>query len=538
MNLLDEQYREFVQPTTLTKKLTLNGETKAYPIYRVRLELLYYNEQNDRIATWISQYKSEHGGFQDLSQEAYNAVIEDFIIKSNPASIEKTKNNIKAVNQREPGVILSDGRIVDGNRRFTCLRKLAEEDPNFCWFETIILNIRMTDSKKQIKMLELAIQHGEEKKVDYNPIDRLVGVYQDIVKTRLLTIEEYAESTNETIQEVKKRVENAKLFSEFLQYIGMPEQYYIAREYQVVSIFSDMLPIFKKCKRESDVVTLKEAIFNNILMQTIDDNRKFIRYISQMMETNIFQTYLQKQLEITEKIKEKLSSNPPKNRAELNDFINENPELAEELRNTLDDFILKAKKRATKSKPSQSVSKSFTILKDVDTRIFSSLSDKELESLTADITRLSEKVDFIKGRLKIKNPVETAFEQQPFLQTESTLPVSTPEFKIADRKIIEPMLLCTDMNQVITNPTVCLHFRLAEKLPFQENEASYRLFFLNAKNKRISQKIEITLQAEQTQMVTFSLSITAKETICFLAVQSMNDTEDALQQKIPFQILF
>lgn len=47
MNLLDEQYREFVQPTTLTKKLTLNGETKAYPIYRVRLELLYYNEQND-----------------------------------------------------------------------------------------------------------------------------------------------------------------------------------------------------------------------------------------------------------------------------------------------------------------------------------------------------------------------------------------------------------------------------------------------------------------------------------------------------------
>ena len=131
MNLLDEQYREFVQPTTLTKKLTLNGETKAYPIYRVRLELLYYNEQNDRIATWISQYKSEHGGFQDLSQEAYNAVIEDFIIKSNPASIEKTKNNIKAVNQREPGVILSDGRIVDGNRRFTCLRKLAEEDPTF-----------------------------------------------------------------------------------------------------------------------------------------------------------------------------------------------------------------------------------------------------------------------------------------------------------------------------------------------------------------------------------------------------------------------
>ena len=118
------------------------------------------------------------------------------------------------------------------------------------------------------------------------------------------------------------------------------------------------------------------------------------------------------------------------------------------------------------------------------------------------------------------------------------MPVSNLEFKIADRKIIEPMLLCTDMNQVITTSVVCLHFRLSEKLPFQKNEASYRLFFLNAKNEIISQQVEITLQAEQPQPVTFSLSITAKDTICFLAVQSTNDAEDTLQQKIPFQILF
>ena len=202
---IQEKFRSVVQPTTLTKKLTLNGETKAYQVYRVRLDLLYYNDQNDRIATWISQYKSEHGenAFRTLTMQQYNDVIEEFIVQSNPTSIEKTKNNIELVNQREPGVVLSDGRIVDGNRRFTCLRQLAEENSDFRWFETVILNIHITDSKKEIKMLELAIQHGEEKKVDYNPIDRLVGVYQDIIKTGLLTVEEYAESTNETIQDVK-----------------------------------------------------------------------------------------------------------------------------------------------------------------------------------------------------------------------------------------------------------------------------------------------------------------------------------------------
>ena len=52
--------------------------------------------------------------------------------------------------------------------------------------------------KKQIKLLELAIQHGEEKKVDYDLIDYAIGTYRDIVQTGLLTVEEYAASANET----------------------------------------------------------------------------------------------------------------------------------------------------------------------------------------------------------------------------------------------------------------------------------------------------------------------------------------------------
>ena len=123
MNLLELQDASLVEKTNLTRKLTLGGVTKAYPVYRVRLDLLYYNDQNDRIATWITQYKSdpENAAFDTLDREQYNKTIEGFIIASNPAAMEKTKNNIALVNQREPGVVLADGRIIDGNRRFTCL---------------------------------------------------------------------------------------------------------------------------------------------------------------------------------------------------------------------------------------------------------------------------------------------------------------------------------------------------------------------------------------------------------------------------------
>ena len=561
MSLLDEKFRSVVQPTTLTKKLTLNGETKAYQVYRVRLDLLYYNDQNDRIATWISQYKSEHGenAFRTLTMQQYTDVIEEFIVQSNPTSIEKTKNNIELVNQRESGVVLSDGRIVDGNRRFTCLRQLAEENSDFRWFETVILNIHITDSKKEIKMLELAIQHGEEKKVDYNPIDRLVGVYQDIIKTDLLTVEEYAESTNETIQDVKKRVEHAQLLREFLEYLHMPEQYYIAREYQVVTVFSDMLPALKRCKKEEHALALKEAIFNNLLMQTIGDSRKFIRNINTMMETGIFNTYIKKQIEITEKIKEKLYAVPLKNAAELKEFVDDNQELAEELRNTMDLSVLRAKKRITKSRPSQSVSKSFTMLKDVDTKIFDTLNDDEREKLMWDVARLSEKVNFIKSELTgeeipqmISNPLAVT-QGKTAAVSETTVPAAHAEntgtaketqgmasprnFLLAERHIDEPMIVCLDMNKPITNLVFSLHFGLEHTLPFQKNQVSYRLFFINAENEVISSEAEITLQADETASVGFTLSSAASEKKkCFLAIQSVQDPCESLQQKIPFQL--
>ena len=169
MNLLKEGIdQKAVVKTTLTRKLTIGGLTMAYPVYKVSLDWLFYNDQNDRIATWISQYKAQHDGqAPDCSdRESYNSIIEQFIVESNPDAIRKTQNNIEMVDQREPGVVLADGRIIDGNRRFTCLRRLAAKNDRFGYFETVILDRNIENSAKQIKMLELSIQHGEESKVD------------------------------------------------------------------------------------------------------------------------------------------------------------------------------------------------------------------------------------------------------------------------------------------------------------------------------------------------------------------------------------
>ena len=236
MRLLQDGVREgYIIPTDVTRKITMDGVTKVYQVYKIKLSCLYYNDQNDRIATWISKYKADNGlEYFDISdREQYNSVIQQFIIDSNPSAIDKTKSNISMVDQREPGVVLNDGRIIDGNRRFTCLRLLSAWDEHFGWFEAVILDKDINNNQKEIKMLELMIQHGEEGKVDYNPIDRLVGVYNDIIDKKLLTVAEYAKSTNEAEYEVKKRIELANLMVEFLEYINAPKQFYIARELEL-----------------------------------------------------------------------------------------------------------------------------------------------------------------------------------------------------------------------------------------------------------------------------------------------------------------
>ena len=144
----------------------------------------WYGNCADDIDEFLKEYTEEAD--IDIKPVVCNSCGSEALIMridSNEEAIQKTQKNIALVGQREPGVTLADGRIVDGNRRYTCLRKIQREQENPVYFETVIMDMDIREDKKQIKLLELAIQHGEEKKVDYDLIDYAVGTYRDIVQT-------------------------------------------------------------------------------------------------------------------------------------------------------------------------------------------------------------------------------------------------------------------------------------------------------------------------------------------------------------------
>lgn len=402
MNLLKEGIeQQVVVKTTLTRKLTVDGLTKAYPVYKVRLDWLFYNDQNDRIATWISQYKAQHEGKipDSTDRENYNNIIEQFIVESNSDAIRKTQNNIEMVDQREPGVVLADGRIIDGNRRFTCLRRLATKSDRFGYFETVILDRNIENSAKQIKMLELSIQHGEESKVDYNPVDRLVGIYNDIVSTQLLSIEEYAKSTNESENEVKKRVEVAKLMVEFLEFINAPEQFYIARDLQIYYPLEEVMKLVKKCRTEDEIEDLKITAFTNILMQTTGDMTRFIRHIKAIVGTEYQEEFFEDQKEIAAKVIDTLPEKGKVTATTIRETIRSKDEVVQELERSMEKTLTKVKKNETKNRPIQLAEKATTFLEGIDVNIFLKMNDSELRRLDRQLDKLQRIIDEIREKL-------------------------------------------------------------------------------------------------------------------------------------------
>ena len=534
MNLLNITDTAIVMQTALTRKLTLGGITKAYPVYRVRLDQLYYNDRNDRIATWLTQYNQDpkNTPFEQLDRAAFNQVIERFIIESNPSAIEKTKNNIALVNQREPGVVLCDGRIIDGNRRFTCLRLIHQNDPEVNYFETVILDDQTGSNEKQIKMLELSIQHGEEQRVEYNLIDLTIGAYHDIVETKLLTVREYAESTNETIAEVQKRLEIAELIIDFLEYIRMPKQYHIARELQVYSLFYEAVPLLRRCEETADKENLKTCIYNNILMHSIADQRKFIRDIKKMMDEGVYAPFIRRQNKIQAKLEEAMDGAEFRTLTDIEHFARQHSDLAEDLTVAMERSVTNMKKAQSRAKPSQAIAKSISALMDIDTDVIDLLSDSERATLSKQLHKLNQTVGELNTVCAEGADDESQASETPDIPAGQKRGIT---LGMTDRSL--PLIFCTDKPKPITNLMFTLHFSAYRYLETQQEQADFVLHFIGENDCVISDEIALTVTAgEETgvQITLYDQASAMKE--CRLVFRRKDQDPNEALSILPFSI--
>lgn len=411
MNLLvDGVAQKAVAETGRKQKLLIDGHYEDFGIYRIRLDLLYFNDQNDRIATDISRYNASHphnliSGVQHDAQ--YNALIHSFIVKSNEARLKTTQRNIQLYGQTNPGVVLADGRVIDGNRRFACLRNIQESTGAEQYFEASILEHTLGHNAKQIKQLELTIQLGQDRPVEYDPIDRLVGIYNDLICIQedgksLLTIQEYLHclGTNSTEADIKADIERAKLMVEFLESINAPFQFYLAKQMNLNDPLKELHKIIKKCRNDEQKDDIKNVVFANLLMQPHGDMTRYIRKVGKVISNpKISSGFLDEQLELTEQVYDTLEGIPVVTEKVINEKIRTQDDLKEDFAHSTEKWVSKADGDATRNRPAQQAEKAYEMLDTIDTNIFKKLDDEQKDDIRNRLDQIQEVLNRIRGEL-------------------------------------------------------------------------------------------------------------------------------------------
>lgn len=394
---------KFVIETDLTKKLVIDNVAKVYPVYKIRLDKLYYNDQNDRIATWVSQYKTENN-VDEINMEnldEYNAIIHNFVTESNREALRKTQTNMELIGQNVPGVVLQDGRIIDGNRRFTCLRNIEEKTGQTQYFEAVILDHNIKNNKKQIKMLELMLQHGIDEKIDYNPIDRLVGVYNDVIETGLLTAKEYAMGIGVIESEVVQEIEKAKLMVEFLEFINAPKQFHLARHFNIVDPLKELNTMLKRINDEDKKEDLKYSVFSQFLVSPEGDATRYMRKIKKIASNDRFlEGYLDEQVDLVEKVCDILEEHPEVKENEIAK-IRSDEDLKRNFYQSTEKHLNKVNSDATRNQPIKLVEKAFDNLELIDLNILNKLSVLQVEEFSNNVKDLKEKINNLEKALEL-----------------------------------------------------------------------------------------------------------------------------------------
>lgn len=394
MNLLEMAAgNEFVK-TGEKKKLSIKGKVEnKYEVYAIPLEYLYYNDQNGRINTTYKKYKATHGPLTpEPGNSEYNQIFENFIYESNIKALEKTLLSIKEKQQQEPGVVLPDGRVIDGNRRLTALRKYQEEDGIPKDFNAVILSLDSSSKKdeKIIKELELDLQLGREERVNYDPIDRIFDVYNTIEVEQLMTAEEYKKASGAgNTKGINRDIRLANLILKFINIVspgGNPiDKFYLARDLKLDGPIEEIEGTINKLKNK-DKEAITEAVLVHLAVSKVDEGSRDTTRVMRELKKNVLNNseiidyYLDAVDEKVDTIMEAFEACPIESSNDIKVVIEENEDLGkvvDKLKKSTLRLILKGEKDIKRKKALVDLENTRDQLEDLTIKDFAELTVDE-----------------------------------------------------------------------------------------------------------------------------------------------------------------
>ncbi|PFZ58577.1 RNA polymerase subunit sigma-70 [Bacillus wiedmannii] len=388
-----------------------SGEKYSGKTYAIPLKYLYYNEQNGRIGVALSNYESANGKLSPGHNEEYNMIVQNMLTNDDDKTkkdMEVLKRDIAMKGQDQPGYVLNDGRVIDGNRRFTA-RRLLDQDPAIIeqqYFEAVILDdlsVENIDDRKRIKSLELQIQFGRLDKVDYDPIDRAIDAHKTVSVNTIMTTTEYAKFAGLKPNEVSNLLLEAELIVKFLEFSNTnPDNYALAKQLELDGPLRDMLPQYKKFKNTANTDQLLNSLFAKIIQVRSakeDYKQEFRQIVKTVVGTKNEEKFIEEMEESTDTIVEALDNKEPiKNNVELFSRLHHDQEAVQaiaEVQKITNKHSEKSKNRQEKNMPAKLADKAITTIESIDKRIVQELPKAERQKLNESLGELRKQIDVL-----------------------------------------------------------------------------------------------------------------------------------------------
>lgn len=238
------------QPSRETKRISYQEPNKVFDVYEIPLGCLIANQENGRIATFVKTYEKTN---ESINASEGAKLIEDFLWKSNINRNKDTLEDLKIKGQMEAGVVTRDGVIIDGNRRFMLLKKLAQSGIER-HFRAVILDIEVEGNASEVNWLETIFQEDVDEKVHYNPIEKYLKCRK--LKEYGKTEKQISEIMyGETETKIKNYLGIMELLDQYLEHIDARNIYTHLEKEQVEGPIVDLYGALKRRARDWDAET-------------------------------------------------------------------------------------------------------------------------------------------------------------------------------------------------------------------------------------------------------------------------------------------
>lgn len=414
MNLIEKTEANYFEKTGSIKKMAVSGWSEnMWNVYKIPLDELYYNDKNGRINTVYKQYKAEHGALKpEVGDSEYNKIFEDFIYNSNKGASDETLRSIEEKTQQEPGVVLLDGRVIDGNRRLTALRMIERKTGIKQTFDAIVLPLDFTtaNNEKRIKELELELQLGREERVAYDTIDRIFDVYNTIKVEKIMTTDEYKKASGAgNTKGINRDIRLAELMIKFIEIIspgGNPiDKFYLARELKIDGPIEEIEGTINKLKSDKESIT--DAALTYLAVTKAKDGTADHTRLMRDVKNNVLKNddikkhFLEAVDDKVDDIIDAFEENPIKGSNDLKAVIHSTPELeqtAEKLSRSVERLSLKGERNSKRREGLEELKDILERLEELDSNDFKELTIDEFEEAKEILQKIRDVAYKLRGK--------------------------------------------------------------------------------------------------------------------------------------------